>query len=80
MEAFPFRGLPGVVFKPSVQKRPGNLIACAEVSEQAGKRLDLAFGDWRNGTHGWLRLRNLPDVPPLPIGKASPKWCWIGGG
>ena len=34
MEAFPFCGLPGVVFEPSVQKRPGNLIACAEVSEQ----------------------------------------------
>ena len=48
MEAFPFCGLPGVVFEPSVQKRPGNLFACAEVSEQAGKRLDLAFGEWRN--------------------------------
>jgi len=64
VESPPFRGLAGVIFEAPVSKGTGDLISRAAFSEQSGKRLDLAFREWRDDHH-------------LGDAQSAGKSCWI---
>ena len=52
VETLSFRGLGGVIFRASVAKGAGDLIAIPALAEQSRERLDLTFGECRDGAHG----------------------------